>query len=237
MAKDLTLLSAPRISIHQFTRVLDKYHSPALSEADALYATCLAHKFDPAVALAFFVHESSAGTQGKARITLNWGNIRIGQGRQLRNANGWAWYRTWNDGLADWCQLLNRLYIVRWSLSTVAQMIPRYAPRSDGNAPTAYIKTVLALVASWQAQDVDRPEQDGQMIQTYRVRDGLSSAVIVRASASRGAANVGTLHSGDPFTGYVVPGQIVNYPDLGESADWISNAAGTKFVWSGLFDR
>lgn len=236
MAKDLTLQTAPRISIHQFTRVLDKYHSPALIEADALYATCHAHTFDPAIALAFFVHESTCGVAGKASQTLNWGNIRVGQGRQLKNANGWAWYRTWNDGLADWCQLLNRLYIVRWNLTTVAQMIPRYAPRTDGNVPTAYIKTVLELVAGWQAQDVDRPEQDGQMIQTYRVRRSLTSPVIVRASASRGAANVGTLHSGDSFTGYIVSGQVVNYPDLGESADWVSNAAGTKFVWSGLFE-
>jgi hypothetical protein len=237
MAKDLTLLSAPRISVHQFTRVLDKYHSPALIEADALYATCLSYKLDPAVALAFFVHESTCGTQGKARETRNWGNIRVGQGRQEKNANGWAWYRTWNDGLADWCQLINRLYIVRWSLTTVAQMVPRYAPRSDGNAPTAYIKTVLALVNGWQAQDVDVPEQDGQLIQTYRLRSSLSSAVIVRASPSRGASQVGTMHAGEPFTGFQVPGTLVSYPDLGESSIWLSNVAGTKFVWFGLFDH
>ena len=237
MAKDLTLLSAPRISVHQFTRVLDKYHSPALIEADALYATCLNYKLDPAVALAFFAHESTCGTVGKAVETRNWGNIRVGQGRQQKNANGWAWYRAWNDGLADWCQLISRLYIVRWSLTTVGQLVPRYAPRSDGNAPTAYIKTVLAFVAAWQAQDVDLPTDDSQLMQTYRIRASLTSPVIVRSGASRGAENVGTLHAGDPFTGYEVPGQTVSYPDLGESSIWLSNAACTKFVWFGLFDH
>jgi len=237
MANDLTLLTDARISIHQFTRVLDTYHSPALLEVDALYATCLRYRLDPAVALAFFVHESTAGTVGKATETRNWGNIRVGQGRQDKNANGWAWYRTWNDGLADWCQLINRLYIVRWSLTTVGQLVPRYAPRSDGNAPTAYIKTILTLVAAWQAQDVDRPEPDGQLMQTYRLRASLTSAVIVRNAASRGAANVGTLHAGDSFTGFQVPGTLVSYPDLGKSSIWLSNAAGTKFVWFGLFEH
>ena len=237
MVNDLTLQTAPRISIHQFTRVLDKFHSPALIEADALYATCLSYKLDPAVALAFFAHESTCGTVGKAVETRNWGNIRVGQGRQDKNANGWAWYRTWNDGLADWCQLINRLYIVRWSLTTVGQLMPRYAPRSDGNAPTAYIRAVLGLVASWQAQDVDISEEDDQLMQTYRIRASLTSPVIVRNGASRGAENVGTLHAGDPFTGYEVPGQTVSYPDLGESSIWLSNAGGTKFVWFGLFDH
>ena len=51
MPNDLTLQAVPRISIRQFTRVLDRAHSPALMEADALYATCLSYKLDPAVAL------------------------------------------------------------------------------------------------------------------------------------------------------------------------------------------
>ena len=99
---DLSFIAPPRISIHQFTRVLDRALSPAVPEADALYATCLSYGIDPAVALAFFAHESSCGTVGKAVETRNWGNIRVGQGRQDKNANGWAWYRTWSDGLADW---------------------------------------------------------------------------------------------------------------------------------------
>ena len=39
--------------------------SPAVPEADALYATCLSYRIDPAVALAFFAHESSCGTAGR----------------------------------------------------------------------------------------------------------------------------------------------------------------------------
>ena len=234
---DLTFISAPRISIHQFTRVLDRTLSPALHEADALYATCVSFGIDPAVALAFFQHESSCGTTGMARSTLNWGNIRKGQGRQARQIGGWAWYSSWNNGLTDWCQLLTSLYIQRWQLTTVRQVLPRYAPLSDGNAPNAYIKAVLDAVAAWQAQDVDRPAQDAQIMQTYRVRRSLTATVIVRKSATRAADKVGTLKAGDAFTGFAVPGEQVTYPDLGTSNIWISNAAGTKYVWGGLLDQ
>ena len=234
---DLSFIAPPRISIHQFTRVLDRALSPAVPEADALYTTCLSYGIDPAVALAFFAHESSCGTTGMARDTLNWGNIRRGQGRQAKVSGGWAWYSSWNNGLADWCQLMTSLYIQRWKLTTVRQALPRYAPTSDGNAPNAYIKAVLDKVATWQAQDVDAPAQEGHLIQTYRVRRSLGSTVIVRAAAARTAAKVGTLKAGDAFTGFAVPGETVIYPDLGTSSTWISNTAGTKYVWSGLFDH
>jgi len=233
---DLTFIAAPRISIHQFTRVLERAHSPALVEADALYATCRSYTIDPAVALAFFQHESNCGTSGIARSTLNWGNIRKGQGRQSKQQNNWAWYSSWNNGLADWCQLITSLYVNRWKLTTVKAMLPRYAPTSDGNAPNVYIQAVLTNVARWEQQDVDRPEPDGRLIQTYRVRQSLKDSVIVRAQATRDSSKVGALKAGDPFTGYEVPGQAVSYPNLGSSSIWISNAAGTKFVWSGLFD-
>lgn len=236
MANDLTFIAAPRISIHQFTRVLDRALSPALIEAEALYATCESYKLDPAIALAFFAHESSCGTAGVARETLNWGNIRNGQGRQVRQVGGWAYYANWNAGLADWCQLISSQYVQRWKLTTLRAVLPRYAPSSDGNAPNRYIAAVLASVAAWQTQDVDRPEQDGALIQTYRVRQSLKDPVIIRASATRDAAKVGTLKAGDPFTGFAVPGQTVAYPRLGSSNIWISNTGGTKFVWSGLFE-
>ena len=46
----------------------------------------------------------------------------------------------------------------------------------------------------------------------------------------------GTMYAG-AFTGFLVPGETVTYPDLGTSSTWISNTAGTKYVWSGLFDH
>ena len=97
---------------------------------------------------------------------------------------------------------MTALYILRWRLTTVGQALPRYAPRRDGNAPNAYIKAVLDRVAAWQAQDVDAPEQEGQLIQTYRVRSSLGSAVIVRSGPRARRPRSARSRPAMPFTGF-----------------------------------
>ncbi len=236
MLYDLTFINQPRISLRQFTRVLERVNSPALSEAADLYQTCITFGVEPAVALAFFKHESSCGTAGVARSTLNWGNIRRSQGRAIRIEGGWAYYASWKDGLADWCQLITAQYVQRWSLTTVRATLPRYAPTSDGNAPNKYIGAVLADVSAWIADDVDRPQPEPVELRTYRVRASLRDRVVVRSAATRASAKVGTLGASDPFEGYEVPGTVVSYAGLGSSPTWVRNAIGTKFVWRGLFE-
>jgi hypothetical protein len=236
MLYDLTFIAPPRISLGQFTRALERAQSPALKEATELYQTCITFGVDPAVALAFFKHESSCGTAGVARETRNWGNIRRSQGRALRVANGWAYYASWKDSLADWCQLITSQYVQRWKLTSLRLALPRYAPTSDGNAPNKYIDAVLADVSAWIAADVDVPQPDPVELRTFHVRERLTDRVIVRAAATRDSAKVGSLAAGDPFEGYEVPGAEVSYPQLGTSRTWVRNAAGTKFVWRGLFD-
>jgi len=236
MLYDLTFIHTPRISLEQFRRVLQRAKSPALAEAADLYQTCITFGMDPAVALAFFMHESGCGTAGVARATLNWGNIRRSQGRAIHTANGWASYASWTAGLADWCQLITAQYVKRWSLTTVRQALPRYAPTADGNAPTTYISAVLTDVSAWIVADVDAPQPEPIELRTYRVKEGLTNRVVVRAAASRESAKVGSLAAGDPFEGYEVPGTVVTYAGLGSSPTWVRNAAGTRFVWRGLFD-
>jgi hypothetical protein len=236
MLYDLTFINAPRISAGQFTRVLRHIGSPALREAADLYQTCINFGVDPAVALAFFRHESSCGTTGVARSTLNWGNIRRSQGRAIRVEGGWAYYATWKDGLADWCQLITAQYCTRWKLTIVRLALARYAPTSDGNAPAKYINAVLADVSAWIAADVDAPQPDPVELRTFYVRQSLRDRVIVRAAATRDSSKVGTLGTGDPFEGFEVPGAEVSYPQLGRSKTWVRNAAGTRFVWRGLFE-
>lgn len=153
---DLTFRSPPRIPLATFARVLDAAHSPATPEASACYTAVTAYGLDPAIALAFFRHESSYGTAGIARQTKNWGNLRKGQGHQAHNLSGWAWYRCWADSVADWAALITGYYIPR-GLTTVEKALPVYAPSSDHNNPHAYADAVCASVASWQALDTRTP--------------------------------------------------------------------------------
>jgi hypothetical protein len=147
---DLTFLSEPRITPERFAQVLRRAHSPAAPASSRLYLICRSYGIDPAVALAFFQPESSFGTAGKALVTLNWGNIRKGQGHQRETRAGWAWYDTWEDSLRDWCMLITRKYIGAWGHQTVGEALPIYAPSSDNNRPAAYAAAVCRAVAGWQ---------------------------------------------------------------------------------------
>lgn len=110
---------------------------------------CLAWEVDPAVALAFFVVESRTGTAGRARTSLNWGNLRAGSGA-LRVRDGFAEYASWVVSLNDFCKLLRGPLYEGAGLRTVRQVTPRYAPRADGNDPQAYADAVCQLVALWE---------------------------------------------------------------------------------------
>lgn len=155
---DLTFISPPRISAAAFAAVLAAAHSPAAPEAAALYQIPASLKLDPAIALAFFQHESTYGTAGAARQTLNWGNLRSGP-RQLRVQGGFAVYATWADGLRDWCDLILHRYVAQ-GLTTVRTALPVYAPSSDGNAPGRYADAVIAAVLAWQTRDPGAPPAD-----------------------------------------------------------------------------
>lgn len=150
---DLTFVHPARISPRQFRAVLESYHSPAAPQADALYLVCTQRGLDPAVALAFFVHESSCGTKGAAVRTKNWGNIRKGQGNEIVTKGGWAYYQNWASGLADWCALIKGKYVALWKLDTVGKALPKYAPQSDHNVPHRYAAAVCRMVGEWQAAD------------------------------------------------------------------------------------
>ena len=152
----LTFRSAPRISQAQFARVLQRYRSPCAPIAAECYDIICSYGLDPAVALAFFGHESVFGTRGVAVQTLNWGNVRTpfkverAVGTHPRN---FAIFRSWQDGLRDWCERINERYINQRGLDTVEKAIPVYAPSSDGNNEARYIEHVHQLVAAWIAED------------------------------------------------------------------------------------
>lgn len=145
-----TVVGGPTISPAQINAVLAAYGSPMAGDGQALYNLGVRYGIDPAYCLAFFVHESSAGTQGEAVLTHNLGNIRAIAG--LPSLDGYRYFDTWLDGAKAWYELISGLYIKQWKLATVGQIIPVYAPSGDSNDPTAYIDGVNQLVAEWRAQ-------------------------------------------------------------------------------------
>src|SRR5687768_4205049 len=110
----LTLRTTPRISEAQFRRVLDSFKSPCAPIAQECYAIVARSGLDPAVALAFFAHESVFGTRGIASETKNWGNVRTAYKPERavgKHPKNFAIFASWQDGLQDWCERINGRYI------------------------------------------------------------------------------------------------------------------------------
>ncbi|GAB4423204.1 MAG: hypothetical protein OHK0015_00520 [Chloroflexi bacterium OHK40] len=155
----LTFKASPRISQASFTRILTNAGSPAAPHGDELYSIIVSYGLDPAVALAFFQHESQYCTTGAcARGDLrNWGMLRraIKPGRSSGSGSGFVRYSSWQDGVRDWCELM--LGYIGRGMDTVEAAVPVYAPGSDGNVPTAYISAIRRQVAAWSGRAAGDP--------------------------------------------------------------------------------
>ena len=140
------------LSVDFMNRVLAYYHSPAAGKAQALYDDGAKYGLDSAYALAFFMHESLFGTTGVARVTLSLSNMRCVPGyRCLQEHGGYAIFNNWEQGFEAWFKLIRNLYVSYWGRVTVDQIIPKYAPNSDGNNEAAYIATLKHTVDTWRA--------------------------------------------------------------------------------------
>jgi hypothetical protein len=151
------VLGPPTVSAAFINQVLAAYHSPAEGLGQALYDNGVTYGIDPVYALAFFLHESSFGTTGEARKTLSLGNERCIPDRPCvdQDQGGYAQMESWQDGFVHWYALIQHLYIEQWHLTTVEQIIPKYAPSSDGNDETAYIAAIEQAVTTWHAGEVE----------------------------------------------------------------------------------
>jgi len=146
------VLGPPSVSAVFINRVLSEYHSPAAGLGQALYDDGVNTGIDPVYALAFFMHESSFGTTGEARKTLALGNERCIPDRPCVDLDrgGYVQMESWGDGFSHWYSLMLTLYIQQWHRVTVEQIIPKYAPGSDGNNEAAYIAAIEHAVATWR---------------------------------------------------------------------------------------
>ena len=147
-----TVLGNPSIKVDFINRVLSTYKSPAAGKGQTLYDLGAQYGIDPAFALAFFMHESSFGTQGEARKSLSLGNLRCIP--NFRCADNFAQFDSWEDGFKAWYQLIRNLYVAQWGLTTVEQIIPRYAPSADNNNEQGYIASLKHALDTWHAGQI-----------------------------------------------------------------------------------
>jgi hypothetical protein len=151
----MSILGAPTVSPALIDAVLAKYHSPAAGKGQAIHDLGAQYGIDPAFLLAFFIHESSAGTNPRwagikpdGTTTHNIGNIVCTQGWRCHGR--FRDYPSWEAGIEDWYKLITELYVGTWNRTTVEAIIPKYAPASDNNNEAAYINQVRTMVERWR---------------------------------------------------------------------------------------
>lgn len=172
-ATGYSILGQPSISVGQINQVLSTYHSPAAGDGQALYDGGVKYGIDPAYALAFFMNESTFGTQGMAVTTLALGNERCLPDRPCVNTQGYpcqtgqscyAQFYSWPDGFEHWYMLMKNEYVTghinqvigrkACPCTTIKEIIPVYAPNSDNNNEAHYIWIVEHAVDTWRSGKV-----------------------------------------------------------------------------------
>lgn len=151
---DYRLRAPPSLTGEQIDSILAGYGSPATGTGQVWVDTGVHYGIDPAFALAFFIHESTAGThpnwagqKGNGQTTHNVGNIICAGYHRCHGR--FRDYATWEEGINDWFRLIAVEYIEGRGTETVADIIPIYAPAVE-NDVNAYVRTVERLVDEWR---------------------------------------------------------------------------------------
>jgi hypothetical protein len=155
-----SVVGPPTISTDDVEAVLRQYSSPAVGTGPIWIDMGKKYGIDPAYALAFFIHESSAGTNPRwdgmkpdGSTTHNIGNISCaGYPRCLGR---WRDYGSWQEGIEDWFRLIADEYVAGRQISTVEQIMPIYAPAFE-NDVDAYTNAVVSTVDGWRRNGVPR---------------------------------------------------------------------------------
>jgi hypothetical protein len=232
----LTIVSVPRIAREVFAQVLRDGKSPATSVADELYTVFVSEDVDPAVGLAFFNHESSLGKAGLTKIhdLKNWGNVRspevagAGEIIQIPGRGPFVRYATWQAAVRDWCKRLKGPKYAGSGLTTVEQVVPKYAPDSDSNSPARYIAEVYAFVQQWQGV------KPAKTITRWRCIN--QKGVNVRTAPNLKGREVGVIK----LNQVIEVGLVKTDGDVetirGDNR-WLWLANGSGFAWAGNFRR
>ncbi|HXT35416.1 MAG TPA: hypothetical protein VN837_07540 [Chloroflexota bacterium] len=153
----VALAGPPSLDANRVNGILAAYGSPLRGQGKALVALSARYKVDDAVAMAFFVMESRAGTQGEAVLTHSFGNLRPMPGAP--SVDGYRFYDSWLDGATEWFQLIRSLYLDTLKLNTVEAVVPVYAPSSDNNQPAVMVAGIHQLVTCWRGDVSACPDE------------------------------------------------------------------------------
>ena len=157
-ASTYSVLGSQTLSADFINHVLKAADSPAQGKGQALYDLGVKYGINAAFALAFYQHESDSGQAGEANTTRSLGNLRCipdaacwnTTGQQCQpNQSCYAAFPTWEAGFEAWYKLIRNLYITSWGLTTIDQIIPKYAPPTDGNNDDAYIAALKKSINQW----------------------------------------------------------------------------------------
>lgn len=157
-AGDHNVQGAASITVDQINQILASYNSPAAGTGQVWYDLGEKYQIDPAYAIAFFIHESSAGT------ATNWAGLKSDGGTTHNIGNiicaGYSTcygrfrdYPTWEAGIEDWYRLISVEYIQGRGTVTVEQIVPIYAPSFENNVD-GYVASVTQMVDGWRANGV-----------------------------------------------------------------------------------
>ncbi|GCE06153.1 hypothetical protein [Dictyobacter aurantiacus] len=152
----MSIYGSPSVSVVQINAILSFYSSPAQGKGQVLYNLGVKYGIDPAFPLAFFLNESTMGTQGEATATLALSNERCIPDRLCidQDRGGYAKMNSWEDGFEHWYQLMVGPVYKGCGLTTIETIIPKYAPAGDNNNPGHYIYVVESAVKIWRSGKV-----------------------------------------------------------------------------------
>jgi hypothetical protein len=144
----------PTITAEKIDQILRQFNSPAAGLGEHIMAKGKETGINPAVALAFFIQESSCGTAGVAARTNSWGNIK-GEG-PAGSDSGFRKYNNFKEGVDDWFRLINEKYVADPSeggrgAKTLSQVLSVYAPKSE-NDTERYVANVKGMVEGWKRE-------------------------------------------------------------------------------------
>lgn len=168
---DYTLRGPQTLTAAQIDAILASYQSPAGGTGHHWVATGEKYRIDAAFALAFFIHESTAGThpgwagqKDDGQTTHNVGNI-ICAGYP-RCYGRFRDYESWEEGIDDWYRLIDTEYLKGRNMETVADIIPVYAPATE-NDVDGYVNTVQRLVDTWRTNIQQGREPTSSQVQPW----------------------------------------------------------------------
>lgn len=154
-AGEHSVVGQPSIDAASIDTILSKYGSPAVGTGHIWVKFGQQYGIDPAYAVAFFIHESSAGSNPSwagikpdGSTTHNVGNIICAGYATCYNR--FRDYASWDEGIADWYQLISDEYVSGRGAASVEQIVPIYAPSSDNNDVPGYINVVVSMVEGWR---------------------------------------------------------------------------------------